>query len=68
MKAPVAAVLHSRRALGARTKSRRARWQTYREAQATFDKIIPGKTTAAELRELALDPERWDRCSRSALG
>jgi len=32
-------------------------WQTYREAQQTFDKIIPGKTTAAELRELALDPE-----------
>jgi hypothetical protein len=32
-------------------------WQTYREAQQTFDKIVPGKTTAAELRELALDPE-----------
>ena len=32
-------------------------WQTYREAQQTFDKIIPGKTTAAELRGLALDPE-----------
>jgi hypothetical protein len=32
-------------------------WQTYREAQQTFDKIIPGRTTAAELRELALDPD-----------
>jgi len=32
-------------------------WQTYREAQQTFDLIIPGKTTAAELRELNVDPE-----------
>jgi hypothetical protein len=32
-------------------------WQTYREAQATFDRIIPGKTTAEDLKELSLDPE-----------
>jgi len=32
-------------------------WQTYREAQQTFDLIVPGKTTAADLRELSLDPE-----------
>ena len=32
-------------------------WQTYREAQQTFDRIVPGKTTTAELRDLALDPE-----------
>lgn len=32
-------------------------WQTYREAQQTFDLIVPGKTTAEELRELSLDPE-----------
>jgi hypothetical protein len=32
-------------------------WQTYREAQKAFDRIVPGKTTAAELRELSLDPE-----------
>jgi hypothetical protein len=32
-------------------------WQTYREAQKAFDRIVPGKTTTAELRELSLDPE-----------
>jgi hypothetical protein len=32
-------------------------WQTYREAQQTFDLIIPGITTAADLRELHLDPD-----------
>jgi hypothetical protein len=32
-------------------------WSTYREAQLTFDKIIPGKTTHEELRELQLDPD-----------
>jgi hypothetical protein len=32
-------------------------WATYREAQAAFDRIIPGKTTAEDLRELSLDPE-----------
>ena len=32
-------------------------WATYREAQAAFDLIIPGKTTAEDLRELDLDPE-----------
>ena len=32
-------------------------WQTYREAQETFDRIVPGKTTTAELKDLALDPE-----------
>jgi hypothetical protein len=32
-------------------------WQTYREAQRTFDQIVPGKTTSADLRELMVDPE-----------
>jgi len=32
-------------------------WQTYREAQQTFDLIVPGKTTVADLRELSLDPQ-----------
>jgi hypothetical protein len=32
-------------------------WATYREAQAAFDLIIPGTTTAEDLRELNLDPE-----------
>ena len=32
-------------------------WQTYRDAQHTFDRIVPGKTTSAELRDLMVDPE-----------
>ena len=32
-------------------------WQTYREAQRTFDRIVPGRTTVAELRELSVDPD-----------
>ena len=32
-------------------------WQTYREAQQTFDLIVPGITTAHDLRGLQLDPE-----------
>lgn len=32
-------------------------WQSYREAQLTFDKIIPGQTTELELKTLQLDPE-----------
>src|SRR5438270_4316246 len=31
-------------------------WQTYQDAQDTFDKIIPGQTTIAELRLMSLDP------------
>ena len=31
-------------------------WQTYQDAQETFDKIIPGQTTIAELRHMSLDP------------
>ena len=31
-------------------------WQTYQDAQATFDRIVPGKTTHAELKQLKLDP------------
>jgi hypothetical protein len=31
-------------------------WQTYQDAQETFDKIIPGRTTVAELRQMSLDP------------
>ena len=32
-------------------------WQSYREAQQTFDLIVPGVTTAQDLREMQLDPE-----------
>jgi hypothetical protein len=31
-------------------------WQSYQDAQETFDKIIPGRTTIAELRLMSLDP------------
>ena len=31
-------------------------WLTYQDAQETFDKIIPGQTTIAELRLMSLDP------------
>ena len=31
-------------------------WQTYQDAQATFDRIVPGTTTQAELKGLKLDP------------
>lgn len=32
-------------------------WRTYADAQAAFDKIIPGKTSVAELKMLAIDPD-----------
>ena len=32
-------------------------WASFREAQQTFDQIIPDKTTAADLRDLGVDPE-----------
>jgi hypothetical protein len=31
-------------------------WQKYADAQATFERIVPGRTTAAELKALNLDP------------
>jgi hypothetical protein len=31
-------------------------WRTYQDAQETFDKIIPGQTTIADLRNMSLDP------------
>ena len=31
-------------------------WQSYREAELAFDKIVPGLTTAEELKALSLDP------------
>jgi len=31
-------------------------WTTYQDAQKTFDRIVPGKTTEAELKTLDLDP------------
>jgi hypothetical protein len=34
-------------------------WETYRDAQLTFDKIIPGQTTELELKSLHLDPEAY---------
>src|ERR1041385_1969021 len=33
-------------------------WQSYQDAQDTFDKIIPGQTTIADLRQMSLDPAR----------
>ena len=32
-------------------------WQTYQEAQQMFDRIIPDKTTAQDLKDLGVDPE-----------
>jgi hypothetical protein len=32
-------------------------WESYREAQQTFDQIIPGETTAEDLYVLGLDPD-----------
>jgi hypothetical protein len=32
-------------------------WQCYRDAQLTFDKVVPGQTTLLELKHLQLDPE-----------
>jgi len=31
-------------------------WQTYQEVQQAFDRLVPGETSAVELRELSLDP------------
>lgn len=31
-------------------------WQTYADAEATFERIVPGKTTSAELKARNLDP------------
>ena len=33
-----------------------SRWKNYGETKQSFDKIAPGKTTSAELRELGFDP------------
>ena len=33
-------------------------WNTYAAAQSMFDKIVPGKTTLAELKSLGVDPEK----------
>ena len=32
-------------------------WQTYEEAQKTFDRLVPGETTVIQLRDMALDPK-----------
>ena len=32
-------------------------WQSFEEAQRTFDQIIPHKTTVADLKRLKLEPE-----------
>jgi hypothetical protein len=32
-------------------------WESYREAQHTFDQIVPGETTAEDLYVLGLDPD-----------
>jgi hypothetical protein len=33
-----------------------SQWQTFQDAQQAFDKIIPGTTTIADLRQMKLDP------------
>lgn len=33
-------------------------WTTYREAQAAFDQIVPGRTTMEDLVELSFDPDK----------
>ena len=37
-------------------KTTESRWKNYEETKQSFDKIVPGKTTPAELRELGFDP------------
>ena len=32
-------------------------WQSYKDAKETFEKIIPGRTTVTELRDMSMDPE-----------
>jgi len=32
-------------------------WQSYQDAEATFERIVPGQTTTAELSRLKLDPK-----------
>jgi hypothetical protein len=32
-------------------------WQSYKDAEQTFERIVPGKTTLAELQTLQLDPK-----------
>lgn len=32
-------------------------WQSYQDAQQSFDKIVPGRTTVAELAAMKLDPK-----------
>jgi hypothetical protein len=33
-------------------------WGNYQDAQDAFDKIVPGQTTIAELRQMSLDPAK----------
>lgn len=40
------------------TQNTQTPWRTYADAQAMFEKIVPGKTKLAELRELGIDPAR----------
>jgi hypothetical protein len=35
----------------------RGPWQSYKDAQLTFDKVIPGQTTLGELKDLKLHPD-----------
>jgi len=41
-----------------RSKELAGPWASYREAQLTFDLIVPGKTTTEDLRALDIDPEK----------
>jgi hypothetical protein len=38
------------------SKVSRVRWQSFEEAQVAYDKVIPHKTSIADLRELGFDP------------
>src|SRR3954469_4785493 len=55
--APLARLLAGCGALLPKSKEGTASpWPTYQAAQDTFDKIVPGQTTIADLRQMALDP------------
>lgn len=52
-----ALLLHGCAALLPQSKTEvRAQWKSYGEARATFDEIVPGKTTVADLATLGINP------------
>ena len=37
-------------------ESTSSQWQNYEQAQQAFDRLVPGETSVAQLKEMALDP------------